>query len=268
MESLSALLESIDFDFPTFAKAALLLAVGSLLLGTIGRFVFGKRSALNHSVSSAIGILFVYAATIALYSAGAEFQRLIAPLPFIQLDGENVRIFVFQGTDYTVICSEVLNMIILAFLANLIDTWLPRGKNLFTWFFFRCLTVVLAIILELAVNYLFTTYLPQGLVTYAPTILLWLLLILLAVGALKFLVGAVLVSVSPVVAAFYTFFFASVVGKQLSKAVLTTLLLSVLVWGLNYLGCTVVSIATAALIAYIPFLILLLAVWYIVNQVL
>ncbi len=273
MEQITKLLDSVNidignFDVELFMKAALILCVGSLLLGLIGRFIFGKRSTLNHTISSAIGILFVYAATVVLYTAGAEFQAWIAPLPFINIAGENLSIFSFKGAEYTVICEQVLSMIILAFLANLIDAGIPKGKNLFTWLFFRCVTVVLAMALHLLVNYLFTTFLPEGIVTYAPTVLLFLLVILLAVGALKFVVGAVLATVNPVIAAFYTFFFASVVGKQLTKAVFTTAILSALVWLLNEIGCTVISVATAALVAYIPLLIVLLIIWYVVNRVL
>ena len=79
--------------------------------------------------------------------------------------------------------------------------------------------------LHLIVTQLFTTYLPQGLVTYAPTILLALLVLLLLVGALKIVVGAILATVNPLIGAFYTFFFATIVGKALSKAMLTALLL-------------------------------------------
>lgn len=268
MEELLQQLESLDFDWEQFAKAAIMLAAVNLLLSVIGHFIFGKRSGFNHAVSSAISILFVYALTIVLSSMGAEFERFIAPLPFINISGENLSIFSFIGADYTAICYQVLSMIILAFLANLIDGILPRGERLFSWFFFRCLTVALAMVLHVVVTYLFTTYLPEGLVTYAPTILLGLLIILLLVGALKFVVGALLISVNPLIAAFYTFFFASFVGKQLTKAMLTTAILSGLVYGLNYIGIAAISIASAALVAYIPLLILLLVVWYVVNKLL
>lgn len=267
MEKLRELLASVDFDSATFIKAALILAVGSILLGAVGRFVFGKRSTLNHAVSSAIGILFVYAATVVLYSAGARFQGFIAPLPFVTFSGTSMSIFSFAGADYTVICSELLSMVILAFLANLVETILPKGKRLFGWFFFRVLTVVLAMAAHLVVTWLFTRYLPQGLVTYAPTILLGLLVVLLLVGALKLLVGALLSTVHPLVGAFYTFFFATVVGKALTKAILTTAILSAIILALNYIGCTAVGIAAAAMIAYIPLLIVLLVVWYVVSRV-
>ena len=75
-------------------------------------------------------------------------------------------------------------------------------------------------------------------------------------------------TVNPLIGAFYTFFFATLVGKALTKAVLTTAILCATVWALNYIGCTVISIVSAALIAYIPLLIIVLIAWYIVCKVL
>lgn len=267
MEEILSALRSVHVDPEVFMKSALVLAIGSLLLGGIGRFVFGKRSGFSHAVSSAIGILFVYAVAIVVYSAFTEFVRFIPPLPYVQLDSSRLVLFQFEGTHYTVICTQVLNMIILAFLANLLDSWIPTGKNIFTWFFFKCVTVIGAIALQLLVNWLLAKYLPQGLMTYAPTILLGLLVVLLLVGALKFIVGALLSTVHPLIGAFYTFFFATLVGKSLTRAILTTGILTGLVYALGYVGCFAISIASAALIAYIPLLILLAVMWYLVNKI-
>ena len=93
MDQLQAAFSAVDFDFKNFLLIAAILAVGSILLGAIGRFVFGKRSTLNQSVSSAIGIIFIYAATIVLYSAGARFQNFIAPLPFVSFSGTQMSVF-------------------------------------------------------------------------------------------------------------------------------------------------------------------------------
>ena len=123
-------------------------------------------------------------------------------------------------------------------------------------------------ILHLIVTGLLTKYLPEGLVTYAPTILLAVLALMLLTGALKFLVGIVLSTVNPLVAALYTFFFANAIGKQVTKAVLTTAILTVLVWILQNIGIFTISIASAALLAYIPFIVLLLALWYVVGRLL
>ncbi len=266
MENILSVLRDLNFEWDVYGKTLGILAIVCLVLGSIGRYIFGNRSALHHSVSSSIGILFVYAATIVFYSAGAEFERFIAPLPFVNVEGTDLSIFRFAGSDYSDICIHVLNMVILAFLANLIDSILPAGESFFGWFFFRVLTVVGAIGLHLLSQWLLTMFLPEGLMTYAPMVLLTLLVLLLAVGSLKILVGAALTTVNPIIGILYTFFFASVIGKALSKAVLTTAILSALVYGLNYIGLTTISIASAALIAYIPLVIILLFVWFVVTR--
>ena len=267
MEKISELFNSFGFDFDTFWKAALILLAGTFLMSIFGRFVFGKRSALNNAVSSAIGILFIYAVSVVLRSSGSQFSTLIAPLPFVTISGDQMTLFHFNGAHYTLICTELLSMIILSFLVNLADGWLPKGKNIISWIFFRCLTVVIAYLLHLIVIGLFSTYLPEGIVTYAPVILLGLLLLLLLTGALKVIVGAVLTTVNPIIGGLYTFFFATIVGKQVTKAVLTTAILTGLVIALQYIGVGVISIASAALIAYIPIMIILIILWYIVYLV-
>lgn len=268
MESIIHFFNSHGVDFWLFLKAAAILLFSVLLLGFIGRFAFGKRSVLNKGVSSAIGILFVYAATVVIHSTGARFEWLLSPLPFVSISGDNLYLFVFEGAHYTTTYGQILSMIILAFLMNLADSWLPRGKNPVSWLFFRCLSILVALLLHLGVTWLFTTYLPEGIVIYAPVILLALLLIMLLTGALKFVIGALLSTVNPLVAALYTFFFANFVGKQVTKAILTTALLSILVFVLNKIGCVAISIVSAALIAYIPFLILLVVIWYVVYKLL
>ena len=266
MENIIKSLSSIDFNIDSFWIAALVLLLGTFLMSFFGRFVFGKRSALNNAISSAIGILFIYAITVILKNTGVQFSSLIAPLPFITISGEDLILFSFTNAHYTVLCSEILNMIILAFLVNLADGWLPRGKNLFSWIFFRCVTVVVGYLMHLVVVWLFSTYLPEGIVTYAPAILLGILILLLLTGTLKIVVGALLSTVNPIIGGLYTFFFATVIGKQITKAVLTTVILSAIVIGLQYAGIGIISIASAALVAYVPLLILLIVLWYIVCK--
>ena len=91
---------------------------------------------------------------------------------------------------------------------------------------------------------------------------------MLLTGALKIVVGAILTTVNPVIGGLYTFFFATAIGKQVTKAMLTTLLLGALVWGLHRIGLSVIFFAGAALTAYIPVLLLLIGLWYLVTKVL
>lgn len=267
MESIINYFASLNLDIGDFLKAVGMLIAAMLVLALVGRFVFGKRSALILAVSSAIGILFVYAITIILGGAGEELQKFIAPLPFVTIENDTMILFDFQA-DYTVVCTQILSMIILSFLMNLTDGWLPTGKKILSWVFFRCLGVLIALILHLVVTGLLTNLLPEGLVTYAPVILLAILVLMLLTGALKFLVGLVLTTVNPLIAALYTFFFASVVGKQITKAILTTAILAGLVLVLQKMGIVAISIASAALAAYIPLILLLVVLWYIVGKLL
>lgn len=266
MDEILTYFDSLGLDLNNMLVATGVILLGTLLLCILGRFIFGKRSTLVAAVSSAIGIIFVYALNIVLPSAGAEFQRYITTLPFITVTGDQMTLFSFTGADYTMICSELVSLIILAFLMNLIDRVLPKGKNIFVWVILRVLTVVLAQAAHLVVTGLLNAYLPEGILIYAPVIILAILVLMLLTGALKFLVGLVLTTVNPLIAALYTFFFANFVGKQVTKAVLTTGILALLVFGLEKIGITTISIAVGALSAYIPLAVALLVLWFIVLK--
>ena len=267
MESIISYFHSQGLNIALFLKSTGMLLAGLLALALMGRFAFGKRSVLCLAVSSAIGILFIYAITIVCGSSGEDLQRFVAPLPFISIEGDSMVLFTFLA-DYTVICSQVLSMIILSFLMNITDGWLPTGKHLISWVFFRSIGVVLALILHLIAGKLLIKYLPEGLVTYAPTVLLVLLLLMLVTGSLKIPVGLLLATVNPLIAALYTFFFANVIGKQITKAVYTTGILAAVVLLLQELGVFAINIAATALVAYIPLLILLILLWYLVGKLL
>lgn len=270
MEAIANLIRSFipeGFDVAAFAQSALILCLGILAITVAGRLLFGKRSVLNSAVSSAISILFIYAVTVVIYSTGVNLSSLLSPLPFVTLSGEYLKVFAFVGTHYTIVCSQLVSMVILAFLTNLANDWLPKGKHLLSWFFFRCLSVLLAMVLHLLATAILNHFLPEGFLTYAPMVTLALLVLMMAVGSMKYLVGILLTAVNPVIAVLYTFFFASFIGKALSKAVLTTAIIAGIVYLLNFLGATTIFIGTSVLVAYIPLLILLLILWWISGRI-
>lgn len=258
-----------EVDLVSAVKFIAVVAAGFLLLGFLGRVAMGKRSDLNHAVSSAVGILFIYGLTVVIYSFGVTLlEQFLSPLPFVSISGDYLTLLDFKGAELPDICYHVLSMIILAFLINLLDTWIPKGEKVFVWYLLRFATVVLAMVLHAIVSWALATYLPDVLVTYAPMILLGVLALMLLLGILKVVLGLVLTVVNPILGAIYAFFFSSMIGKQLSKAVLTTLILSVLVFVLNELGYTVIYIASAVLTTYIPLVIVLLILWYLVGHLL
>ena len=109
---------------------------------------------------------------------------------------------------------------------------------------------------------------PEGIAQYAPMVLVLILLASLLLGALKLVAGGALAFINPLLGIFYTFFFSHIVGRQVSRAILTTALLTGLVLALNFLEISAVCIAAAALLAYLPLLLILLVMWYIVGKLL
>jgi hypothetical protein len=266
---LSTALQDVNMtDVLTTAGAFLAI---SLVISWLGKTFFGPDSGLSNAVSSAIGILFIYVATIAVISIGGElepFKAYLSPLPFVRIEHDTLMLFVFENADHATICSQLLSMVILAFLVNLLDSMIPRGESIIGWYLLRILTVILSMVLHLVATSLLQRYLPDFIVTYAPEVLLILLALMLFSGFISLILGMVISVTNPFLGAMYSFFFSNVVGKQLSKAVFSSAILCGIFFMLEYCGYTIISISAAALIAYIPIAIILLILWYLIGHLL
>lgn len=257
-----------NFDWNQYLWLLIIGVGAALVLGFLFRMICGKASSLNHSVSSAISLLCVYAVTVFIYSMGSSLSFIITPLPFVELKGEYLQIFPVMDADLTLLSAQILKMIVLAFLMNLLITWLPKGKNVFSWLFFRFLAVVLALCLHYVIHLILVSILPESFMEMAPAVLLGVLVAALLLGCLKLLVGGVLSILNPILGVFYTFFFANIVGKQLTRAIITAAILTALAWLLNYFEITVICIASVTLITYLPVIIVALVLWYVIGKLL
>lgn len=257
-----------DFEPQSYLKVIAFLFIGSVVLGLIGRFAFGKRSSLNHAVSSAMGILFLYIISAVIIATGSQLENFMTPLPFSSMNAEVLTFISIPGADFTVICTHVLRMIVLAFAVNVLDSFVPKAKKIVGWFLRNVLIVALAFAAQWFINYLFTAILPEAVLLYAPAVLVCILVFMVLLGALKVILGLVLAAVNPIIGGLYTFFFANKIGKSLTKALMTTVLLTALVAVMTYLGCTAIPIAPEALTAYVPLVLILLALWYIIGKIL
>ena len=174
----------------------------------------------------------------------------------------------FAGSTLSVLCHEILALVILAFLVNLLDTFISKGNSILGWYLLRLVTIVLAMALHILTDWVFDTYLPDVLTKYAPVILLGVLAAMLLLGVLNLILGAVLAIVDPIMGAIYTFFFSNIVGKQLTKAVGTTIILCAVFFLMNYFGYTIICLTVEALLTYIPFGIVMLLLWYLIGHML
>ena len=258
-----------QIDFLTVAKFLLYFAAASLLMGILGRIMLGQRSSLNHSLSSVMGILFIYAVTVVIYTLKPwNLDILLSPLPFVTFAKQYLIVLPITDVHFSSLFTQVLSLVILAFLVNLTDTFIPQGNNVVSWYLLRFITIALCMMLHFVVCWAFATYLPNFLVKYAPTVLLILLAVMMLSGLASLVLGLVIAVSNPFLGAMYTFFFSTVIGKQLSKAVFSSAILCVIVFLLEYFGYTVISITAAALLAYIPLALILLLLWYLIGHVL
>lgn len=258
-----------NVDILSVLKLVLVIAAASVAFGVVGRVAFGRHSDLNCAVSSSIAILFLYVLTVVVYTFRPwNLDSFLSPLPMVAFQGDRMYLLPFQGAEFTLLCSRVLDLVILAFLVNLLDTVVPRGKSVLGWYFLRLLSVFLCFILYFLLNQLVMKYLPGVLATYAPAILLCILVGMLLLGVVNAILSALVIAVNPILGAIYAFFFSNVIGKQLSKAVLTTLILGTLGYLLERWGYTVIAISAAALPAYLPLIAGVLLLWYLVGHVL
>lgn len=258
-----------QIDFITVAKFLLYFTAASLILSVLGRVVLGKRSSLNRALSSVMGILFIYAVTIVVYTFKPwELEIFLSPLPFVTFSGNYLIVLPITDLQFSALCTQVLSLIILAFLVNLSDIMIPQGKNLVSWYLLRLIGVVLSMMLHLIVCWAFEAYLPEVLVHYAPTILLILLGIMVLSGALSLILGLVISVMNPLFGAMYTFFFSNVIGKQISKAIFSTAIVCGVLYLIDYFGYTVISIAATSLLTYIPLALVLLVLWYLIGHLL
>ena len=258
-----------EIDFMSMAQFLLYFAAASLVLGGISRMVLGRRSSLSHSLSSVMAVLFIYTVTVIIYTFKPwNLDILLSPLPFVTFSEHYLIIHPITDLTFPALCTQLLSLLILTFLINLVDTLIPEGEGAVGWLLLRLITVLGSFGLHLLVSWAFRTYLPEALVTYAPMVLLGILLILLGSGVVSLMMGLVIAITSPFLGAMYSFFFSNIVGKQVSKAIFTSGVICGILYLMDHFGMVVILITPAALLTYIPLALVLLGLWFLIGHLL
>ena len=257
-----------NISFGATVKFIGILAAAVIAAGFLFRLFLGRRSALNRAICAGIGVLCVYVLTAIVYTfSPGNLDRFLAPLPFIDFSGDLLCLTNFSNTAFPEICAEILSLFILIFVYNLMDNLLPDGETLIGWIMFRGLTVVTATVAHYFLTVLTHTFLPELLVSCGPTILLILLVFSLLGGLVGAILSLLLVAVNPIIGFLFHFFFSSWLGKQISRAMLTTGLLTALIMVMNHFGYSIITISAVALLSYIPLLLILILLWWILERV-
>ena len=268
MFTLASLLpQSINFKSLAMIAACFLGAL--LLIGLLIRLFFGKDSPINHALSACLGIVMIYAVSIGIYTfQPGNLSQILSPLPFVTFSGDTLRLFAFHGASFPEICTQVLSMVILAFLVNMMGGFFKPQTKILLWLMSRVTAVIMAMLAHYLCHVVLLLIFPNALRSYAPMILLCILVFMLSLGFLKTILGLLLAAVNPVIGALYGFFFASKLGKQLTQAVFTAAIMSALVYLLGILDYGVISIAGGSILGWCPLLAAILLIWYLIGCIL
>lgn len=225
--------------------SVLIICITCFIAGSLMRLIFGRRATAARAVTTVLGILMTYIITHLLIAAGSPLSQYLPSLPFVKSTESAIEVFSLNALESQNFTYQLVNLILLAFLFGLMDDLLPGGKNIFVWLILRCVSILSAYLGFILVNSIFTEILPGFILQYAPVILLTLLVLFLAVTVFKWLIGMVLgISGGPVIGAIYTFFVSNLVGKQLTKAALTSGLFYLLIYLANRFEYTSITIGS------------------------
>jgi hypothetical protein len=246
LESVISALLPTSLDALGVGKLILLLVITVFLIGLIGRLLFKKHSTFSKALATTLSVVIVYAVTAALISSQHYYCILPAnipvisylpDLPFISLSGSMISVQLISALDFPTLCTQLVNLMVISFIIGLMGELIPTGKNVFTGILLRLLAVLLGMAAHYVISSLLATLLPDFIVTYAPTILFVVLAILLCATVFKLIVGTLLgIAVHPLIGAIYTFFVSNFVGSQISKAVLPTALITLMISVSNHFG--------------------------------
>lgn len=253
-------------DWVSVLQTMLIAAVVIFGIGAIFRSIFGKGSSLTRAVSATLSILMVYLAAILIFVFVPALRSDVNQLPFLSVTQEKLFLWDISSLPSDLLYASLVKMAILALLVNILETFLPQGKKFFTWYLWRSFTALSALTLYVVICHLIQTFVPAVFGEWAGYVLIGAWAVILATGILKILLSVVLTIVNPIIGALYTFFFSNAIGKQFSKSILTTVLMTLLVIGLNNSGLTQFAFSQFSATSYGPACVIVVIMLYLFGK--
>lgn len=262
----STFLPGSGSDWLEALKVVCILALGIFSVGAILRAVFGKGSSLTRSISATLNLILIYISAIAAYFYFPSLRDAMQRLPFLALAPDHFYLLDLSSMSWDLFFSSLLQLAVLALFVNMLESWLPKGKNLLSWYALRLTSSLCSFGLYLGFCYLTDAFMPMFFGSWAKWILLVFWGVILLVAALKLLFSAVLTVLNPILGACYTFFFSNLFGSQFSKAILTSVFSLLIISYLGKSGYAQVVFSQLTLSAYAPASLILLVALYLFGK--
>lgn len=242
----------LELSWAGLGKLTLHFAIGVCILGGLLCLLFGRGSAVVKSVFSCIHIALIYLCAMMLTTFFPEIRNAIPPLPFVSVSLESLLLWDITLLSSQMLFSNMLQLFLLAFLVNLFEDLLPRGKQILSWYFFRLLTACSALVSYGIIILFVNRFAPQIFDQWAAPILIALWLLIGLLGLSKGLLTLIAAVVNPVLGLLFAFFFSNSIGKQFTKSILTCLLMMAVLFGLYQLGFTGFTFSQLSFASFAP----------------
>lgn len=274
LEVLSAYILSLfpeGFDpFDMFHTLFYLIGV-ALILAAMVRLIHKKTSQYNHALSSAMALMFMYLLMILLHRVIPEIvDPVLDKLPLIDVNFEKgtISLFQFSGERFSESCQELVYLMILSFCLIGLDDIIPDAKNTPSWMLLQFIIACIALAIYCFVLKAINMFLPDLFNSFAPMILVSILLFMVFLGLLKVILTLMVVAVNPLLGAISAFFSGNKLGMALGKSVMCSFVMIAMTIFLKFKELTVISIADMTFLVCLLPLVILALLWVVIGHIL
>lgn len=247
----------------SIAPVALSLIAVFVLAG-IARLVLKEGSNVIASTASCVQLMLVGLTAIAIYAAFPALGQTLPQLPFLNLQAYGCSLLSPAQLESHTLFPALLRLFLLALLINLWEELLPKSKKIAPWLLLRLLSAVGSLCCFFLLCEVLQRYCPQMLDQWSMSIVLSILGGICLLGICKGLLTVVAAVVHPLLGLLFAFFFSHVIGRQLTRAVITGVLFLGIAW---YLGESGISGCSYDL-QLLPVCLLTLAIRYALERLL
>ncbi len=154
---LTVIPESLS-DWTDLLKIMCILALGIFSVGAILRALVGRGSPLTRSISAVLNLILIYLSAVVGYVYLPGLRPWLEKLPFLSLSADHFYLLDPTAMPWELFYTSVLQMSVLALFVNMLESWLPSGRRLISWYALRLFNSLCA---ALFVNML-ESWLPSG----------------------------------------------------------------------------------------------------------
>lgn len=252
----------------------LCFALAIFVLGAVLRFACGAVKSLPRAAAACFAILFIYVISICAMGSDGPTNVLINALPFLSEVSDATSIFVMIKTSFSSFLLEAAQLLVLAFVINLLQDLLKKlirpesGFGLirfFVWYFWQCVIVCIGLAVNYCVYLFLRRYLSEKTVQWILIGFLLLLTLVMVCMALRAVLHTVAFFANPFFTMLSDFLFTNVIGRNLTGAFLTTAALTLIVVIADRAGVLMFLASGGILLtSFAPVIILWLVIWYLV----